>query len=231
MAGTQQQIKDSGGSGTSHSVTYDSTPTSGNLLIAGISVDKSSGTITIPTGWGIIGLEYVSSSVSGAWAWKKSDGTEGAVQFDWVTTRGNSQMYICEYSGLDTLDVETSDDSGASAVSSQSTGTTATTAVAAARAFAQFGADTFGQVFNGRAYSNSFNEQSIGSTSIVGCMFADLSLSSTGTQECTYSHTDTGDQMYGKIAVFNLGGSPPATGGPKGPFTHPLYGPFRGPIS
>ena len=201
---TQEQSQHKSGSGTSVNDTYLSTPTSGNVLITAISIDKNSGTITIPSGWTVIGATYVSGSVSGAWAYKISDGTEGTVTWNWATTQFDVVMWLAEYSGIDTLDVQASADSGASSVTSQSSGTTGTTDIATAHAFAIFGVDTFDNVDGGRTYSNSFTEIDARALDSPGLMIAEKVLSATGTQECTYATTDGGDQMFGKISVFNL---------------------------
>lgn len=206
MTATQQQSRSTGpGSGASKSDTYSVTPTSGRLLYTALSVDKDAGTITVPTNFIEIGSHYSSGSISGSHAYKVSDGTEGVVTWNWVNGN-NSVQWLAEYSGIDTLDVQASADSGASSVTSQTTGTTSTTAIADSHAFAIWGVDSFTNADGGRAYTNSFIEQialfaSGGTCGLVG---ADKALSSTGTQECTFSTTDSGDQMYGKIAVFNL---------------------------
>lgn len=192
--------------------TYTETPTSGTLLVTALGVDKSSGDIIKPFGWELIDPEYIGSSVSGAWAWKISDGTESLVTWAYATTRARPQMWLAEYSGLDTLDVVASDNSGTSTTQSQSSGTTSITAKADGRAFAIFGADTYTNISGGRSYTNSFVEglhTTDGSSPAL--MVAEKELSSLGVQECTFNTTTGGDQMFGKIAVFYLSAITPPT--------------------
>src|SRR5689334_3324824 len=48
--------------------------TAGNLIIAAIAIDKTSGTVTVPTGFTRIGTDYDSASVSFALAYKVAAG-------------------------------------------------------------------------------------------------------------------------------------------------------------
>lgn len=218
MAGTQVQQKlayvNSVGS-TSISATFDSATTSGNLLLAYLTVDKDSGAITVPTGFTLV-HDYVGLSVSIAMAYKFSDGTETAVTWNHATARTMKQMQILEYSGLDTFDVSAEADSANANTTSQTSGTTATTASTSARAFALFGSDSKGSTDAGVAYTNSFTSTYTDpggiNTGCSGLYSAEKDLSATGTQETTFSTTNpTGDQMAGIIAVFYLAG-----GGPTG---------------
>jgi hypothetical protein len=212
MAGTQVQQKlayvNSAGS-TSITVTLDSTATSGNLLLAYLTVDKSSGAITVPTGFTLI-HDYVSSSVSIAMAYKFSDGTETAITWNHANARSMKQAQVLEYSGLNTFDVAAEANSGATSVTSQTSGTTATTASTSARAFALFGSDSKGNTDAGVAYTNSFTSTYTDpggiNTGCSGLYSAEKDLSATGTQETTFSTTGGGDQMAGAIAVFYQSG-------------------------
>ena len=109
MAGTQvqNQIAETvGGSITSQSDTLAAPATAGNLLITAIAIDKSSGTITVPSGYTLIGSTYVSANISGALAYKKAVGGEDLTDWNWVTAvTGGATMWLAEYSGIDTLDV------------------------------------------------------------------------------------------------------------------------------
>lgn len=218
MAGTQVQQKLAyvNASGTTISATFDSATTSGNLLLAYLTVDKSSGAITVPTGFTLV-HDYVGASVSVAMAYKFSDGTETTITWTHATARTLKQMQILEYSGLDTFDVKAEADSANVNTTSQTTGTTATTASASARAFALVGSDSKGGTDAGGAWTNSFTstftDPGTYDTGCSGLYSAEKDLSSTGTQETTYSTTGAGDQMAGMIAVFyNSGGG----GGPTG---------------
>lgn len=203
MAIVQSKCDVSTTSGTSRSMTFDSTPTAGNILLTAISLDKQSDAITTPSGWTAIGTHYNSASISGGLAYKVSDGTEGTVTWDWTTSVLERGMLLMEISSTLFFDQQASADSGASAVTSQSTGTTGTTTYSTGLAVAVWGADTLDNVDGTRAYTNGFSE--LYATLVggyVGIIVATKTLSATGAVETTFSCTDTGDQMFGKIAVF-----------------------------
>lgn len=209
----QQKIAWENTSDTNISVTLDSAPTSGNLLLAYLTVDKSSGAITVPTGFTLI-LDQVNTDCSQAMAYKISDGSETTITWNFATSRTLKQCQYLEYSGLDTLDVYAEANSGTSNVTSQTSGTTGTTAQSSAHAFALFSSDSKGNTDSGIAYTNSFTSTYTDPGSIpTGCSglySAEKVLSSTGTQETTFSTTGAGDQMIGAIAVFYQAGGAPA---------------------
>jgi len=191
----------------SPAVTLDSTATSGNLIFTCLGVDKSAGTITVPTGFTEIN-QYVSSSVSGACAFKVSAGTESTIT--WTTTDATpprQDVIAIEYSGLTAapLDVKAENDSSTSAVTSLSSGTTGTTAQNDEYALAFFTIDSDQNMTN-RSYTNSFVERFYTGDESGGnapCVIADKTLTATGTVETTASW-DTGDQTYGLVAVFKI---------------------------
>lgn len=189
---------------TSLSIPINWTPTAGRILVSFIGTDKTSGAMTQPSGW-TMPDSYDSSSVSGAFAWKVSDGTETAAAWSWATAAPNgSSGWVIEIADADTLDRWVSANSGSTAVQSQTTGTTAATTAADELAVA-FGTDDTGLNWDtGRSWTNSFTERGyIGSGSgNPGTFWATKSLTATGTVETTVSTTDTGDQMYAAVMTF-----------------------------
>ncbi len=203
---TQSVSGKSGTTVTSRSLTI-TAPAAGSLIVTALSVDKDSGAITVPTGFTLIN-SYTSANVSGAFAYKISNGTETSVVWNWTTAR-TAASGAGVWTGTIGFDVATEADSGVSVVTSQSTGTTATTAQANELAITVVTADTGGNVDTGRAWTNSFTEliwESDTSVSgIPGLGMADKTLAATGTVETTYSTTGIGDQMWASIATFKAG--------------------------
>ena len=202
---TDTKVRNSQSSSTNVPLT--NTPISGNLLVSIISGDKDLGTVTQPTGFTL--GEVIKADVSStlAWAYKVSDGTEtGDIRWTYTGSK-SSQGCIYEISGLTAtpFDVKKSANSGTSATTSQSTGTTATTAQADEYAIGMWSADTNTNVDGSRTYTNSFVEnQFLFSGGSDGLIIALKTLSATGTVECTFGCTDTGDQMCGAVAVFKI---------------------------
>jgi hypothetical protein len=220
----QQKIAFSATSNTTISVTLDSAPTSGNLLITYLTVDKSSGAITVPTGFTLV-LDQVNADCALAMAYKISDGSETTITWNFAAARSYKQTQYLEYSGLDTLDVYAEANSGTSNVTSQTSGTTGTTAQSSAHAFALFSSDSKGNTDAGVAFTNGFTstytytEPGSINTGTSGLYSAEKVLSATGTQETTFSTTGAGDQMIGAIAVFYLAGGG-GGGGSNGMYYH-----------
>lgn len=186
---------------TSISATLNSTATSGNLLVTAIATDKDAGTYTVPAGFTMI-QTYSGLSVSGALAYKVSDGSETAVSWSYTNSE-ESSVWIGEYSGTDAtpLDVSTEADSNNVDTTSQSTGTTGSTAQDEELAVAILAIDS-AQNATGRSWSNSFSEvEYVGSNSTAGLSVATKYLTATGTQTSTMSW-DTVDQAYAAIATF-----------------------------
>jgi len=211
---------DSGSSGasgsTSTSPALAGTATSGNILICGVSTDAGSGAITTPSGW-TLANKHEDIEVSNAVFYKISDGTETGVTISWVNNR-NNRSYIAEFDSTD-LDTGTApllaedETNVGTAVTSQSTGTTAATTVADALCIAVHAADQANNSDGGRSLTAGYTEQvflSSGSNRAMFTLSTEI-VSSTGTQSCTYTTTDTGDEMYGQILVFQGSGGADTT--------------------
>jgi hypothetical protein len=187
-------------------------PTLGNLLV--VSVGRSAthtagGAWSDPSGWNRIHDSGINvGNMAAAWWWKISDGTETSFTCTDTNEQGGLQVLFCQYAGpfaVSPFDVAAENAANlSSVVTSQSSGTTATTAQADALAVAMFAFDRSDTVDGTRVYSNSFTESAFNDTSAArsGSSQARKVLSATGTVECTFSCTDTGDEMYGSIAVF-----------------------------
>jgi hypothetical protein len=190
--------------GTFKTDTFSVTPVAGHILVTAVAIDKVSGTITAPTGWTMIGTPVDGYNSTGAVAYKVSAGTEGSVTWIWNNPQAEAMQWLAEYSGVNTLDVFAENDTGNSVEDFCSTGTTGTTAIADSLAVAAWGADTYDNVDAGQAFTNSFIKRGgllVGG--YTGLIVATKDLSTTGTVQTTFSTTDTGDEMWGKVAVFN----------------------------
>lgn len=187
-------------------------PVAGNLIVfsMGRSTPHSAGGAWGgPAGWTALpdsGIDV--GNVAGAAYFKISDGTETTVATAGTNTQGNTQCMVIEYEGpfaASPLDVTAENVANLSTVvTSQSTGTTGTTAQADELAITIVAFDATGTVTDVRAYTNSFTEAGFNdaSSARAGSLQAKKVLSATGTVECTFSCTDTGDEMYGAIATF-----------------------------
>lgn len=187
-------------------------PTLGNLLIVAVgrtSPHSAGGAWSDPSTWNRIHDSGINvGNMSAAWWWKISDGTETAFTCTDTNEQGGFQATMCQFEGpfaVSPLDVSVEDVTHiASVVTSQSTGTTDTTAQADELAVAFFAADRTDTVDGTRAYTNSFTEAIIVDLAAARAtaIIARKVLSATGTVECTFSCTDTGDEMYGSMATF-----------------------------
>ncbi len=214
VSGNNQTGIETPGTFTTGQLIYNAVPTAGNILVTFCSMDKDAGTITTPTGWTTIETHNGSGSISGGMAYKIAEGTEAekTVTWNWTTAVEEYRMWVCEYSGIDTLDVSVQDESGGSVVNDQSTGTTAATSVGDSFAIAVFNADTSnkcngGQTVDsgGSATGGSFTFlHSMQDDDFCGLSVATRQYTGTGTVEAEHHNTDTGDQMAGWMAVFNL---------------------------
>lgn len=142
------------GSGTSHSITWDASPTSGNKLILAAYRLNSSTTFTGPSGWTSNLTVGAGSSLGLYWWEKQSDGTETTVT---VTSDITAGFGLCgfEVSGLVTGTAKDVSSNGTNAtVTSKSTGTTAT--LAQANEFAVSLVCVNGTSGGSEAWTNSF---------------------------------------------------------------------------
>jgi hypothetical protein len=192
--------------------------TAGNLLIVGegrSATHSATGTwVPDSAGWATLTDSGINvGNMSGAWYYKIAAGGETGFTSAHSLEQGNLQAVYAEFEGpfaASPLDVTAEDAANlASVVTSQGTGTTGTTAQADALAIAFFATDRFDTVDGTPTYSDSFTQVIIGDTSSAraSAFLAKRVLSATGTYTCTRGCTDTGDEMYGAIAVFKKASS------------------------
>jgi hypothetical protein len=194
------------------SVTITNTPVSGNLLVFGVGraiTHTAGGDWGTPSGWTRIHDSGINTgNLGGCWFFKISDGTETSVATAGSGFQGTWQAFVAELEGsfaASPLDVAAEDAANiATVVTSQTSGTTGTTAQNDELALAFFASDRMDTVDTSRVYSNSFTEVVFTDqqTTRAASMLAKKVLSATGTVECTFSVTDTGDEMYGSVATF-----------------------------
>lgn len=214
--GTRVQSAQGTGASGNASATLGATATVGNLLLFMVARSTAHGS---GGAWGSPGDGFTllhdsgvnTGNMGAAWWWKVSEGDETAVSVAGTNESGNWRAVIEEFEGpfhattpFDTA-VEDAGNIG-TVVTSQPTGTTGTTAQANALAVAFIAADSAVNVDGGRSFSNSFTENTFASDSVsaarVAVIVASRVLSATGTYSTTFTTTDTGDEMYGSIAIF-----------------------------
>lgn len=193
------------GSGTSTSRTFSPAPTAGHLLVAALS---SSG---VPAGFdGPDGYDLLASLESGnlrAYVYGKiAAGDEGVVPFAWTSGGGFGSVRIVEFD--DVVDwppiVAENEASAATVVTSISTGT-ATATASAGIAVAFVATDGTSTVDGGRTWSNGFTELSFdGSGTRSALIIATKPITAPGDYSTTFSCTDTGDEMFAAIALFQV---------------------------
>jgi len=191
-----------------------SSATAGNLLIfcvarsSALAVGTTWGT---PTGWtALTNTPENVGNLGATWYYKIAAGGETSVTSAESTPPGNGRGVVVEFAGpfaTTPLDQTAENESNLSTVvTSQASGTTGTTSQADELAVVFFGADTAINVDGSRSYNNSFSEvifsNAVTNNSRAAVAVARRVLSATGTYSCTYSCTDTGDEMYGAIATF-----------------------------
>lgn len=197
----------SGGTAT-YSPTLPLTATSGNLLICYVCVTVAGRTCTTPTGWTLGYSSSNGTAFSSHIYWKESDGTETGVTLT-LSGSGGGYANIMEFDAtgadLSAVDASAEDTTNIStATASQSTGTAVGTG-SNGIAIAFWGIDIGGNVSTGRAYTNSFVESDtsdMGNTSRGGYLLASKVITGTS-NETTFSHTETNEEMHGSILVFS----------------------------
>lgn len=211
----QSKIQLAGSAGTSGSVTLDSAPTSGNILVFMQASDKNAGTFTPPSGFtAFTDIPRQNSDVS-LWAgYKVSDGSEsGPITCTW-TTGVNWQTGIVEVTGAGTFAVDQSASNiTATAVTTLSSGTTAANGANTDFAIAGFMNDSGGAVVT-ELYTNSFTtlvaSENVGAN--PGIWIASGPVTPSSTAETTISDLNS-DQIAAFIVTFS-----DVTGGGGGGF-------------
>lgn len=207
-----QAVQNSVASG-SVTVTFASAA-AGNLLVFCVARSTAlapAATWGTPTGWTMLtSTPDAVGNIGAAWYYKIAAGGETSVSSTESTPPGNGRGIVVEFAGpfaAAPLDVTAENESNlATVVTSQSSGTTPTTTQAAALAVAFFAIDSAINADGGRSYNNSFTEAIYADPTLnnarAAAACARRVLSTTGAYSTTFSCVDTGDEMYGAIAVF-----------------------------
>ena len=197
------------GNQTTITVALGATAAAGNLLVAAICSDKSSGAYTRPSGFTAL-YTYDSANVSGCVAYKIAVGTETQTVWSQVTTSANGlSAWMAEYRGniATPSDVALGANSGTTAVKTLSVGPTNATAQADELALAFCGSDSWSLTNGGRSWNNSFAEiADVGSGSgPPGLTIAAKALTAKGAVTVAYTTTGTGDQLWIAVCTFIAG--------------------------
>lgn len=213
ITNTPVQIGTVAGTGSAAALTpvLASGATSGNLLILAIGGIQNSRTFTPPAGFTSIGATN-SGAFSAEWWWAEVTGaligeTDFLISIS-SSISGYAQVIEYDSTDLDLSAIDTSNEDVSNIstiVTSQGTGSASNT-TADALALAFFGADIIGNIDTGRSVAG-YDEDwgGLTATSRGGGALYSTVLSSTGSQNATYTTTDTGSQMYGSIAIFASG--------------------------
>jgi hypothetical protein len=182
----------------SATVTFDSTPTLGNLLLAwGMCADQLIANASI-SGWTLaISAQKGSTSSIGLWYKVAAAGEAAGVTLNWTGATG-TKVAIEEWSGVSVLDRTAKTDTTGGSVTSRSSGTTAATRAAVELCVVGVG---LGNTVTSPAWSNSFTpEFALPVGGIVLCGGSRV-VSARGTYESTLSWT-TARVAGGLIATF-----------------------------
>jgi len=201
--------------GSSVNMTLSPAPDEGDLLVAAI---EAGGTITIPSGWteavteddrNTIAYKIAGASDTGPWQYSLPSPNQSA----WVIAQYSSS------SGWPSNPVDVTDSSASAGewnpdVTSKTSGTTGTTSSSDSLAFAAWRLRG-GTAVSSKSWTNSFslidsNIAASGQAYSLEAVAADKILSSTGTQNTTFSWSGARSGLSGTIAVFE-----PEPGGPS----------------
>ncbi len=206
------QSKSNGDGGVSEiTVTFDSTATSGSLLVLMVGYRSDRTQSATPAGW-TRDFDYQRTASSGdlradhSFYWKISDGTETAVTVV-LTSTGWLGASVHEYVGpwpADPTDVNSSAD--VDTATTEATGATAETAVADSLAVTLF--YNFNKGVTDLAATTGFTIRETDAAGSYSQRTADKLLSATGTQEATWSYTGDDAFLTASIAVYSGGAAP-----------------------
>ncbi|MDD4082351.1 MAG: LamG domain-containing protein, partial [Sphaerochaetaceae bacterium] len=206
-------------------LTLSSTATAGNLLVTFVALDKNA-LMYVPAGFTLISnsisngvdADSPSEGVSCGAAYKIADGTEQTIT--WNFDKNNvAAGWVGEYSGISTinpLDVNTHRNSGVTIVTDMNYSVLATdvTTQSDELALSMFSLDSGNKIIAPTSLSDGFSKRhEIFGASLSGTpplVIAEKVLSSTGSQNLTYTWTNAGDQACAAIATFRKASSLPS---------------------
>ena len=205
-----------------------SNPTSGNLLVVTFASDRDNRTVTSPPS-GFTELHNVLGHGGWAWYYKVSVGTEQTTSLTWDANCAGVAHYVeYEWDGSTPTIVKNDDQTNiATVVTTQASGA-ATPTSATNICIAAHGSEVGTNVNDVQAVDGSWIEDIAFGTTQGEMIMSRLVNAALSSQEATFTCTDTGDAMYGAIAVFNVVSG--ATG-KSNPLNGSLGGCLAGPIS
>jgi len=180
----------------------------GNIIVAVLSVDKEALTVGAIVGFSAPVVIKSGNSVTLAYCYKVSDGTENSFTQSWVydSVGRYGVLWVGEIDSAvgGIPDVVAQNDSAGLSVTSLSTGLT-TAVTGSGFALGLWAIDTHSNTNAGRNYSNGFSEiffnDFVDPYNVCGLIVASNEIL-TGTVESTFSTTDTGDQIAAAMLVF-----------------------------
>lgn len=198
MAASLVQSKTAAASSATSTATFDSSPTSGNLLIAVVAYVSNSGFATTPTGWNQCSFSGgITHGFVTIW-YKVAGGGESSTVTFTVTTSAVGSIAIFEYSGLTATPFDVGAQATTAFASSIASGTTATTAQADELLIAGVATPEVTRTFS-NTWTNSFARISQHNRQEV----ASRVVSATDTYTTTEAWT-TASWGVGAIAAFKI---------------------------
>ncbi len=211
------QLKRENKSGTTHTVTFSSTPTSGNLLLVAFTSANASSDITSrPSGWTIL-RETSSGDFAYALYYKVSDGTETTATVVWDQGGGGRAKFEEIEMDFTLVDVSLAfDESNMSTeVTAQGTGSvtpdngTDNIVVSVVTLDAEKNWDG---TEDGDGWTNATAYDVDSTNYSAASSFSGFQINLSGSQSDTYTTNDTGDAAAGLIIAFSPAtavGTPP----------------------
>ena len=196
----------SGDASSALTTPFNTLPIAGEMLVAVLTVDKDASSVTTIPGFTAPVIVKSGASITLAYSYKVSDGTEASLTQAWVSTGAGAGLWVGALDPVPggVIDVAANFSTSGFTAVSLSTGTTPST-TRAGLAIALWASDTWNNVDGGRAYTNGFSEVFF-NTPTAGAGSAGLAVATktvvVEAVESTYTTTDPGDQMAAAMLVF-----------------------------
>ena len=216
--------------GTSVTVDLPASISSGDLLIMIFGCRPV--TVTTPTGWTRIGTGSGAVDTELEIYWREADGGEGATETVTISTAVGSAHRTYRITGAEDPDTQPPEAAFSfNDVNNNSPDPPSLTPTGGAEDFLWIA--TYIQRDNDSATGFPTSYTGTGSesdtTNFVTTGWAQRDLNASSENPSNFTTTDAEEWSSATIAIHPAGGAPATN--PKGPFTHPLFGPFKGPIS
>lgn len=189
-----------------------SQPTSGDIILMGVSVKDAGATNSVswPAGFTEI-CDEMESNYGHGLAWKVATGSgEGSLTATLGTANSAWIAYAVE---IPSTDLDTSALDGSSCNINNSSNTSQTSGTVSASAADGVAVALFGfrrsNAWDGRSYTNSFTERDydVSANSIAGRAVASKAITASGNQTTTITTTDIGDPSSGMLVLFTVSAS------------------------